>query len=126
MPALLQWILVIWVAATVDLLVRFRGSIGFARVLWTEAVLFPLTGLVLILLLRRNRRLTGFKRGLQVVLVWAFFLAGVRSGIWAAGFGVGAANLMVFLVALFGWLGWRVGRASTAPDRDPGDTRPNP
>jgi hypothetical protein len=95
-------------AAAIDLLVRFSGLASFNHVLWVEALLFPLTGLALHLVFRSRPRLSGLKRGLQVVLIWAFLLAGLRSGIWAAGFGVGAANLVIFLVALLAWLGFRI------------------
>jgi len=107
---MLQWVLAILAATAIDLLVRFWGSANFNWVLWVEAILFPATGVVLLLLLRSNPRLPGFKRGLQVVLVWAFILAGLRSGIWAAGFPVGAANLLIFLVALLSWLGFRISK----------------
>lgn len=123
MPILVQWILVISAAAIVDLLVRFRLSPSFAATLWAEAVLFPLTGVVLLLLLKAGPRLKGFRRGLQVVLVWTFFLAGVRAGIWAMGFRVGTANLVIFFAALFGWLGYRVTGGGRRKRENP-DTSP--
>lgn len=68
-------------AAAIDLLIRLSGVASFHQVLWVEAFLFPLTGLALYLLFRSHPRLSGLKGGLQVVLIWAFFLAGLRSGI---------------------------------------------
>lgn len=106
----LQLIGVILTATAVDLLVRFGGFADFTQVLWIEAILFPLTGFALYLVFRANEEPSGFKRRLQVAAVWVFFLAGLRSGIWAAGFPVGAANLVIFLVALLAWVGLRVGK----------------
>lgn len=102
----LQWTGVILTATAIDLLARFGGFANFTQVLWIEAVLLPLTGFALHLVFRGNASTPGFKRGIQVSLVWGFFLAGLRSGIWAAGFTVGAANVVIFLVALFAWLGF--------------------
>jgi hypothetical protein len=106
----LQWIGVILIAMAIDLLVRFGGSADFTRVLWAEAFLFPLTGLALHLVFRSHPRPSALRRTLQGVLVWAFLLAGLRAGIWAAGSSVALANLVVFLVALFAWLGSRFAR----------------
>jgi len=118
MPILFRWILVILGATAVDLLMRFRLAMSFTAVLWAEAILFPLTGLVLGLLLKASPNLTGFKRGIQIALVWGFFLAGIRSGIWVAGVPVGAANLLIFLSALGGWLaGWAAKRRRVRPGR---------
>jgi hypothetical protein len=101
---------VILLATAIDLLARSGGFADFAQVLWIEAILLPLTGLALNLVFRNRASPPGLARGLQVVVVWAFFLAGLRAGIWAAGFPVGAANLVIFLVALLAWLGLRVWR----------------
>lgn len=95
-------------ATAIDLLARFGGFTNFTQVLWIEAALLPLTGFALHLVFRRNASPPGFKRGVQVVVAWAFFLAGLRAGIWAAGFPVGAANAVIFLVALLAWLGTRI------------------
>lgn len=105
-----QWMAVILVATAMDLLVRFGGFADFTQILWVEAFLLPLTGLALVLVFRLHPTPYGFKRGLQVVLVWALLLAGLRAGIWAAGFTVGAANLIIFLAAVGAWLGFRFGK----------------
>lgn len=106
----LQWTGVILLATAVDLLVRFGGFADFRQVLWVETLLFPLTGLVLHRVFHFDPNRSGFRRGLQTALVWAFYLAGLRSGIWAAGFPVGAANLVVLIVAIGAWLGFRLGK----------------
>lgn len=105
-----QWTGVILSATAIDLLARFGGFTNFTQVLWIEAALLPLTGFALHLVFRRNASPPGSKRGVQVVVVWAFFLAGLRSGIWATGFPVGAANVVIFLVALLAWFGFRIMR----------------
>jgi hypothetical protein len=117
----LQWIGVVLLATTIDLLVRFGGPADFTRVLWAEAFLFPLTGLALHLVFRSHPRPSALRRALQGVLLWAFLLAGLRAGIWAAGSSVGLANLVVFLVALFVWLGFRFARRRRG--LDPADSR---
>lgn len=108
MKSTLQWISVILIATAIDLLARFGGFASFTQVLWIEAVLLPLTGSALHLVFRHHASPPGFKRRLQVVAVWAFFLGGLRAGVWAAGFPVGAANVLIFLVALLSWLGFRI------------------
>lgn len=69
------------------------------RVVRVEAVLFVATSLVLLALYRRDPRATGWRRTLQVVLVAAFALAGIRAAIWAAGKPVFWANLTVLMLA---------------------------
>ncbi len=96
----IKWLGVILIATAIDLVVRFGGLGDFALVLWVESLLLPLTGLALYLVFRTHPKPSGFKRGLQVVLVWAFILAGARAGIRAAGFDVGIANLVIFLMAV--------------------------
>jgi hypothetical protein len=99
MGTTLRWLGVILAATALDLLLRFGASPGFRGVLWGEAVVFPLTSLGL-LLLRRSRPIPSGARGaLQVILIWTFLLAGVRSGAWAAGVPVTAANLLVLALA---------------------------
>jgi len=106
----LQWVGVILLATAVDLLVRFGGFADFTQVLWVETLLFPLTGLALHWVFHRHPNPSGFRKGLKTALVWAFFLAGLRSGIWGSGFSVGAANLVVLIVAIGAWLGFRLAR----------------
>lgn len=109
-----QWVGVILAAAGIDLLFRLGIAGSYQSVLWVEAILFPLAGLTLHLIFRSRGRSHGFRGWLQVASVWAFILAGVRSGIWAAGVPVGVANLVILFLALLGWLGSRLrkGRGS--------------
>jgi drug/metabolite transporter (DMT)-like permease len=108
------WTLTIVVATLADFAVRFALPFDMKRVLLTEAVLFPATGLVLLWLVRRLPRRRGWRRGLQWVLIAAFFLGGLRSGLWGLGFSVTVANFAPLGVAVFGLLGFwilrRVGR----------------
>ena len=106
----LQWLSVVLAATAIDLLARFGGSFSFHGVLWVEAFLFPATGVGLLFLLRKAPRLSGFKRTFQVVLIVSFFLAGLRSGLWASGLPVGTANLLVLAGAILTWIGSRVSR----------------
>ncbi|MDH3456909.1 MAG: hypothetical protein OER90_08710, partial [Gemmatimonadota bacterium] len=56
------WTLTIVVATLADFAVRFALPFDMKRVLLTEAVLFPATGLVLLWLVRRFPRRRGWKR----------------------------------------------------------------
>lgn len=103
-----QWVSLILATTAADLLVRFGVPGGHSRVLWVEAILFPLAGIALHLVFRSRPRPSGLKSGLQTTAVWAYLLAGIRSGLWAAGFPVAVANLAVLLLALLGWLGSRL------------------
>lgn len=104
----LQWVGIILVVAAVDLAVRFRIEGDYGRVLWVEAILFPLAAFALNLLFRSRGRPSGGQGRFETVVVWAFFLAGIRSGLWAAGLPVGVANLVLFLLAILGWTGSRL------------------
>jgi len=104
MGSALRWIGVIVMATALDLLLRFGVSPGLRAVLWGEAVLFPLTSGALILLRRSRPRSSGLRGALQVILIWAFLLAGIRSGAWAAGVPVTVANLLVLGLAILAWV----------------------
>jgi hypothetical protein len=101
-------LLVVLLAAAIDMLARFRGAFDMGRVLRVEAVLFPMTGLVLLFLLWRRPPLPGFRRRLQIVLAAGFLLAGLRSGLWAWGMPVGRVNLVVLGAAAVAWVVYRV------------------
>lgn len=111
MRTVLKWSGVILAASVVDLLARFGGTFNLTRILWTEALLFPAVGVSLLYLLRGSPPLSGFKRGSQVVIIVSFFLAGLRSGLWAFGMPVGKANIVVLVAAVLVWVGFRIGRS---------------
>lgn len=110
MRTTLKWSGVILAATVADLLARFVGSFDLTRILWAEALIFPAAGMALIAILKRSPRLSGFKRSLQVLIIASFFLAGLRSGLWASGVPVDKANMGVLLVAVLVWLWFRIRR----------------
>lgn len=88
----LPWLLVAGGAAAADLAVRVGTGFDMPRVLVAEAVLFPLAALALETLRRRRQANGRQARAVQVVLVWTFGLAGLRSALLAAGTPYAAAN----------------------------------
>lgn len=118
MDTALRWLGVILAATVLDLLLRFGVSPRFRGVLWGEAVLFGLTSLGLLLLHRSRPTPSGGRRVLQVILIWAFLLAGVRSGAWAAGVPVTVANLSVLGLAILAGVAHRIaGKRRRKPSR---------
>jgi hypothetical protein len=107
-----RWILIITAATALDLLARFGPSFNFARVMHIEAVLFPVTGLVLAALFRHEPGTQGWPYAVRVGLVWLFGLGGLRSILWTLGLSVMAANLAALIVALAGILIWWLRRRS--------------
>lgn len=99
----LQWTAVILVAAALDLGVRFGLQPDFHTSLWIEGGIFLLTMAVLLALYRRAPARPGWKRNLQVLLVAAFALGGLRSLLWAAGNPVTRANLKIFVLGILAW-----------------------
>lgn len=108
MTILRRWLGILVLSTAIDLGVRFMGSFSFQRVLWTEAALFLLTAFALVALRRNQPRLARGKERLQILLIAAFFLAGLRSGLWAFGIPVGTVNVMVLLAAVVIWVGFRM------------------
>lgn len=104
----LRWLGVVLIATAIDLLVRFALPFDLSRVLRVEAALFPLTGLALFLLFRSEPRASPGWRRVQIVVIAAFPLAGIRSGLWAAGLPVQRANLVVLAIGIVTWLGFRL------------------
>ncbi len=80
-----QWAGVVVLATAFDLAGRFLLPFDLMRVMRIEAVLFPLAGIALVLMLRREPRASGWRRTLQWGLVACFLLAGLRALLWAAG-----------------------------------------
>jgi hypothetical protein len=105
-----RWLAVFGAATVIDLIARFGVSFQLNRVLWVEAVLFPAAGFAFLLLMRRGPDQVGFRRKLQVFTIAAFFLAGLRSGLWAAGMPIGSVNLTVLAAAILVWSGFRIRR----------------
>ena len=102
-----KWMVVFGAATAVDLFARFGLSFQMTRVLLVEAILFPVSALLFLKLMRAGPEQTGFRRKLQIGIVAAFILAGLRSGLWAAGLPIGIVNLSVLAAALFAWLAYR-------------------
>lgn len=115
MRPLIGWISVILAATATDLFARFGIPFDLTRVLWVEAAIFPLSGVGLLLLSRRSPWAPGFRRRIQIVVVAGFFLSGLRSGLWAAGFPIGRVNLAVLGAAILLWLGFRLARIRQKP-----------
>jgi hypothetical protein len=99
----LQWIAVILLATALDLGVRFGLQPDFRVSLWIEGGTFLLTAAVLLWLYRIHPARPGWRRGLQVLLVAAFALGGLRSLLWAAGNPVTRANLKVLVLGVIAW-----------------------
>jgi len=99
-----QWAAIILIATGIDLAARFLGRFDLQRILRVEGVLFLATAAALLLLLRHHPRSRGWRRGLQVGLIAAFALAGLRAGLWSIGASVMLANAVVLVSAVFGIL----------------------
>jgi hypothetical protein len=98
-----RWAAVILVATALDLGVRFGLQPDFRVSLWIEGGIFLLTAALLLWLYRRTPAGRGWMRSLQILLVAAFALGGLRSLLWAAGNPVTLANLKVLLLGIVAW-----------------------
>jgi len=105
-----RWILVCAGATTLDLVARFAAPFNFARVMHVEALLFPLTAVVLGLLLRAEPRAQGWPRVTRLGLLWLFALGGLRPVLWTLGMPLRWANIATLLPAVAGVLVWIVRR----------------
>jgi hypothetical protein len=114
MRTLMKWLGVFAGATAIDLFVRFGLPFQMTTVLVAEAILFPVTGFVFLWLLRRSPGKVGFPRRLQLLTIAAFFLAGLRAGLWASGVPIGMANIAVLMVAVLAWLSFRRARRAGA------------
>jgi hypothetical protein len=124
MRPLIWWISVILAAAAIDLFARFGIPFDLTRVLWIESAVFSLSGLGLLLLSGRSPRARGLRRRMQIVLVAGFFLGGLRSGLWAAGFPIGRVDLLVLGTAILLWLGLHLARLRQRPVLASKDSEP--
>lgn len=114
-----RWILVVTAATGLDLIARFGAPFDFARVMHVEAVLFPVTAIVLALLRRSEPGTQGWPKRIRLGLVWLFGLGALRPLLWTLGAPLLAANLTTLGVALVGVLVWALRPAN-------GRTRPIP
>lgn len=101
-----HWILVVTATTSLDLLARFAASFDFGRVMHVEAVLFPVTGIVLASLLRSEPRTQGWRNAIRVGLVWLFGFGALRPILWTLGMPLMAANLAALGVAVVALLVW--------------------
>ncbi|MFG1691774.1 hypothetical protein ACGF5M_06450 [Gemmatimonadota bacterium] len=111
----LQWLGVCAATTAIDLFARIGLHLSVNRALWVEAVLLLAAGLVLSILLRRGPSITGVTRIAQLLVVAVFFMGGLRAGLWAGGWSVERANLLVLTVTVIAWAGHRIdyGRRAT-------------
>jgi len=107
-----RWIIVVIAATALDLWARFSAPFDFARVMHVEAVLFPITGVVLATLLRHESSTQGWPHRVRLGLVWLFGLGGLRPVLWTLGVPLVTANLATVFVALAGILMWWIRRRS--------------
>jgi hypothetical protein len=99
-----RWILVVTATTSLDLLARFGASFDIARVMHVEAVLFPVTGLVLASLQRSDPGTRAWPKRIRVGLVWLFGLGALRPLLWTLGAPLMTANLATLATALVGIL----------------------
>ncbi len=96
--------------AALDYLVRVATAFDFAQIMHTEAILFPLTTIVLALLLRSEPRAQGWRHGLRVGLVWFFGLGSLRPVLWSLGASLMVANVVAIGGVVVGLIVWAVRR----------------
>ena len=109
----LVWTGVILLATVLDLGARFAFGLEFETVLLIEVVVLLATALVFYRLYRKDPAAPGWRRGLQVVLVFSFALGALRSAIWVSGGPVTVANAIILGLGTTVWLAWRYRRRST-------------
>lgn len=101
-----RWILVVTATTGLDLAARFASSFDFARVMHAEAVLFPVTAIVLVVLRRSEPRRRGWPDRVRLGLIWMFGLGTVRPLLWTLGAPITVANFATAGVAVIGVLVW--------------------
>ena len=110
MTARWRWTLIIGGAAALDLLARFGSAFDFDRIMRVEAVLFPVTGILLGALAWHEPRAPGRRHGFRVGLAWFFLLGGLRPLLWTLGVPLMAANLASLGAALAVGAAWMLRR----------------
>jgi hypothetical protein len=115
MSARWRWILVVTLAAALDLLLRFGAPFDLGRVMHVEVVLFPVTAMVLAALLRSQPSGRRWVHMVQIGLVWLFGLGGIRPILWTLGLSLLVANLGTAVAMMGGIVVWRFRRRRRAP-----------
>lgn len=115
MPSRWRWILVVTGATALDLLARVAAAFDLGRVLHIEAVLFPVTALVLATLLKYDQSARPLPHAVQVSLVWLFGLGGLRPVLWTLGLPLMVANFATLVPAVVGIVVWRLRRRHRMP-----------
>lgn len=99
----------------IEIGVRFILDFHLQRVLIVETIAFIAMALYLYAFVQDRPALSHRKRTTLLVLVVAFILGAVRTGLWAAGIGVYWANLTILTIGLAIFLGWLWRRKSQRP-----------
>ncbi len=114
----LPWILVLALTTIADVLVRTLTGFDMPRVLAAEALIFPVSAVVLGLLRHRAPASGNRTRALQTVLVWTFALAGIRSAMIALGSSYAVASAVPVGLAVVGiqraWRRRKAGASASA------------
>jgi hypothetical protein len=108
MPYRWRWILTITTATALDLAARFGAAFDFGRVMRVEAILFPLTAVVLATLLHRDPGSATWSHVVRIACLWLFALGGLRPVLWTLGLPLMAANLITLGAALLGLVVWLI------------------
>ncbi len=117
----MPWLALFGVVAAVELTVRVALPFKLQRVLVVEAVLFLTSALVMLGLLARTPRRTGWRRVLPWILGGGFVLAALRSALWAAGQPVMRANIVVLVLAVICLAVTWVSRRRRADTKEPAE-----
>ena len=95
-----QWVIIIFLTIVIDLGVRFATNFEMSLVIRVEAFLFLLTSVVLFILYRQSPPTTRKGNWIQLLIIFSYALAGIRSAIWAAGQPVYLANLTILIIGI--------------------------
>ena len=94
------WATLFGVIVVAEALVRFAIPFNLTRVLVVEALLFFAAAIVIIILIQQPPFASGWRRGLQRILLWFFILGGIRAAIWASGQPVMRANMAILVFGI--------------------------
>ena len=93
--------IVIIVASTVvDVSIRFATSFHLNTVLCTEAVIFTSAGALPLLASHKDGQISFALQRFDLWFALVFLLAGIRAALWAIGFSVGTANLVILVFGI--------------------------
>lgn len=93
-------IFILVAAMVVDASVRFATSFNMDILLPTEAVLFMSGSALLLVASQYDKRISFVIQRFDLWFALAFLLAGIRGTLWAAGFSVFAANLVILVFGI--------------------------